>query len=177
MAVPGESLAQAVQRKLALAKTGRIEKYLYPFLYLDYTGGRAPETVALAVARAAMEEEEVAGFYTAGGECSVHDEWERRYGNSFHPLRSGDVMLAYQPGYVEDYGGGRGVSYGSLYDYDIKVPLCLFGPQFRAGSFEAPVEAVDLAPTLARAIGVTPPSSSVGRVLGEAFVGGEEPRR
>jgi arylsulfatase A-like enzyme len=36
--------------------------------------------------------------------------------------------------------------------------------------YEAPVESVDLAPTLARVMGVDTPSSSVGRVLGEAIV-------
>jgi predicted AlkP superfamily pyrophosphatase or phosphodiesterase len=177
MAVDGEALAQAIQRKLTAAKTGRVEKYLYPFLYLDGGGARAPETAAAAAGRAALEEPEIAAYYTAGGECSVHNEWERRFRNSFHPLRSGDVMLSYQPEYVEDFGMNRGVSYGSLYDYDSKVPLCLFGPQFRAGVFESPIEAVDLVPTLARAIGVAPPSSSTGRVLGEAFVGSEDPIR
>jgi len=172
MAVPGESLAEAIQRRLAQSKAGRVEKYLYPFLYLEPPGSRTPET-ALAAARAALEQDEVAAYYTWAGECSVHDDWERRFRNSFHPLRSGDVMLSYQPEYVEDYGSGRGVSYGSLYNYDIRVPLCFFGPQFRAGVFEAPVESVDVAPTLARALGVAAPSSSAGRVLGEAFVGAE----
>jgi len=78
-------------------------------------------------------------------------------------------MLSYRPEYVEDYEQGRGISYGSLYNYDASVPLCLYGPQFRSGSFESPVEAVDLAPTLARACGVAPPSSSTGRVLAEAL--------
>jgi arylsulfatase A-like enzyme len=49
------------------------------------------------------------------------------------------------------------------------VPLCFYGPQFRAGVFEGPVESVDLAPTLARAMGVAQPSSATGRVLAEAF--------
>ncbi len=177
MAVDGETLAQAIQRKLTLNRSGRLERYLYPFLYLDAGGGRASEALVMATARAALDEPEVAAYYTAGGECSVHNDWERRFRNSFHPLRSGDMMLSYQPEYVEEYGTGRGVSYGSIYDYDIKVPLCLFGPQFRAGVFEAPVESVDLAPTLARAIGVAPPSSSTGRVLGEAFLGSEDPIR
>ena len=177
MAVPGERLAQAIQRKLTQSKAGRIEKYLYPFLYLESPNPRVPEAAALAAGRAALEEDEVAAYYTASGECSVHDEWEQRFRNSFHPQRSGDVMLSYQPEYVEEYGEARGVSYGSLYNYDIKVPLCFFGPQFRAGVFESPVESVDLAPTLARAIGVAPPSSSSGRVLGEAFVGGADPLR
>jgi arylsulfatase A-like enzyme len=35
--------------------------------------------------------------------------------------------------------------------------------------FESPVEAVDVAPTLARVMGVAEPSSAVGRVLGEAL--------
>jgi arylsulfatase A-like enzyme len=78
-------------------------------------------------------------------------------------------MLSYRPEYVEDFEAGRGVSYGSLYNYDAVVPLFFYGPQFRAGVFEAPVEAVDVAPTLARAMGIPVPSSSVGRVLGEAL--------
>jgi arylsulfatase A-like enzyme len=78
-------------------------------------------------------------------------------------------MLSYQPEFVEDYGAGRGISYGSLYNYDVHVPLFFYGPQFRAGVYDAPVESVDVAPTLARAIGVAEPSSSVGRVLSEAL--------
>lgn len=170
MAVSGETLAQAVDRFLLATGSGRVEKYLYPFLYLDSSGFRDPEPIRLAAARAALEHPAVAGYFTAGGACSTHDEWERRFRNSFHPIRSGDVLLSYQPEYVEDYGQPRGISYGSLYNYDARVPLCLFGPQFRAGVFESPVESVDVAPTLARALGVAAPSSSTGRVLGEALL-------
>ena len=113
----------------------------------------------------------MAGYFTAGGACSTHDEWERRFRNSFHPIRSGDVMLSYQPEYVEDFGQGRGVSYGSLYNYDVRVPLCFYGPQFRAGVFEPPVESVDVAPTLARVPWASPlPRPLRGRVLGEALL-------
>jgi len=176
MAVNGENLAQAIQRRLTLAKAGRLEKYLYPFLYMDATGARASDSAG-AAGRAALEDPEVAAYFTTGGECSVHNEFERLFRNSFHPLRSGDLMLSYQPEYIEDTGSGRGISYGSLYTYDTKVPLCFYGPQFRAGVFESPVESVDLAPTLARAVGVEPPSSSSGRVLGEAFLGADESAR
>lgn len=169
MAVNGETIAQAVERSLSSNNFGRVEKYVYPFLYLDSSGFREFEPIRLAAARAAMNLPALAGYYTAGGECSTHDEWERRYRNSFHPQRSGDVMLSYRPEYVEDFGQGRGVSYGSLYNYDARVPLCFFGPQFRAGVYEAPVESVDVAPTLARVMGVSTPSSSSGRVLAEAL--------
>jgi arylsulfatase A-like enzyme len=117
-----------------------------------------------------MEYPAVANYFTAGGACSTADEWQRRFRNSFHAKRSGDVMLSYRPEYVEDFGQGRGVSYGSLYNYDVRVPLFLYGPQFRPGVHEAPVESVDVAPTLARVMGVAMPSSSMGRVLGEAIV-------
>ncbi len=169
MVVSGESLAQAVERNLNASGMGHVEKYVYPFLYLDTSGFRDPEPLRQAAARAAMQNPAVAGYYTGGGACSVHNEWERRFRNSFHPIRSGDVMLSYRPEYVEEYGQGRGVSYGSLYNYDAQVPLCFYGPQFFADVFETPVESVDVAPTLARVMGAAPPSSSVGRVLGEAL--------
>jgi hypothetical protein len=174
MAVRGGDIAHEVQRSLESNGNGSVERFVYPFLYLDAGGSRDPEAVRLAAARAAMRQPAVAGYYTAGGACSTHDEWERRFRNSFHPTRSGDVMLSYQPEFVEDYGADRGISYGSIYNYDACVPLFLFGPQFRAGVFESPVESVDVAPTLARALGVAAPSSSTGRVLGQALGLGEE---
>jgi hypothetical protein len=146
-----------------------VARYIYPFLYLDTSGYRDPEQLRTVAARAAMTHPAVAGCYTAGGYCTVRDEFEQRFRNSFHPRRSGDLMLSYRPGYVEDYGQGRGISYGSLYNYDVRVPLLFYGPQFRAGVFESPVSSVDVAPTLARACGVAAPASSVGRVLGEAL--------
>jgi hypothetical protein len=168
MAVNGEAVAATVDKALQAAGTGRLLKYVYPFLYLD-TAGRNPGPIRELAARAAMEHPAVAGFYTVDGYCSSHDAWATRFGNSFHIRRSGDLMISYRPEYVEDFGQGRGISYGSLYNYDTRVPLCLYGPSFRTGVFEQPVELVDVAPTLARVMGVGAPSSSMGRVLSEAF--------
>jgi hypothetical protein len=170
MTVDSESVAQKVDSALSGASGGRVRKYIYPYLYLDPIATRDSETLRIAAGRAAMGHPAVAGFYTAGGYCSTRDPWETRYRNSFHPKRSGDVMLSYKPEYVERYGDGRGISYGSLYNYDVRVPLFLFGPQFRAGAYDGPVESTDVAPTLARLIGVDQPSSCTGRVLYEAFV-------
>ncbi|MFB3827639.1 MAG: alkaline phosphatase family protein [Bryobacteraceae bacterium] len=181
MAVAGESVARAVEAGLASRFDARgtyVARYVYPFLYLKPEVRRFDlREVRLAAGQAAMKLPQVAGFYTADGLCSFSGEWERRFRNSFHAERSGDVMLAYRPGYVEDFGAGRGVSYGSLYNYDARVPLLLYGPQFRARTFESRVETIDIAPTLARALGVTPPSSSTGRVLGEAFAEGAGRKR
>ncbi len=177
MAVSGEALARDIDRALSLrfdtppARTFFVERYVYPFLYLrrEAFKGREPREVRLAAGRAALEHPAVAGYYTADGDASHAGRWARRFRNSFHTLRSGDVMLSYQPGYVEEYGAGRGISYGSLYNYDARVPLFLYGPQFRGRVIEETIEAIDIAPTLARVAGVGLPSSSTGRVLAEAF--------
>ena len=173
MAVRGEELAQAIQNSLSEQhqSANGAAKYIYPFLYLKLDRMREfdAEIVRRIAARAALGQPAVAGYYTAGGACSIHDEWERRFRNSFHPVRSGDVMLSYRPGYIEATAFDRGVSYGSLYNYDALVPLCFYGPPFRPGIYQQTVETVDFAPTLARVAGVAPPSFSTGRVLGEAL--------
>src|SRR5262249_51583071 len=102
MAVAGETVAQKVAQRLSANNYGGVERYVYPFLYLDTSGFADPEMVRQTAARAALEHPGVAGYYTAGGLCSTQDEWQNRFKNSFHPQRSGDVMLAYRPEYVED---------------------------------------------------------------------------
>src|SRR5262249_26434830 len=70
--VKGEAIAQAVDRRLVATGLGRVEKYIYPFLYLDTSGFRDPEPVRQAAARIALEgSPAVAGYYTAGGTCSI----------------------------------------------------------------------------------------------------------
>jgi arylsulfatase A-like enzyme len=63
-----------------------------------------------------------------------------------------------------------------LYNYDISVPLILYGPQFARRTIENAIEAIDLAPTLARAAGISSPSSATGDALVEAYAEGEDER-
>lgn len=175
-AVDGETVARAIGQALserldtAYSRRPHVEKYVYPFVYLRADSPvRNSRDVRAAAGRAALALPQVAGFYTADGDCSHHGDWQRRFRNSFHATRSGDLMLSYQPDCIEDSGSGRGISYGSLYNYDARVPLLLYGPGFRAGTHDRTVELADVAPTLARAVGVAPPSSSTGAVLSRAF--------
>jgi hypothetical protein len=185
LAIPGETVARTINQALSARydirgpKNVYVERYLYPFLYLRldalqkaYIDLREARTAA---GQAALTVAGVVGYYTADGDCSHSGDWLRRFRNSFHAVRSGDVMLAYGPEYVEDYGRGRGISYGSLYNYDTRVPLILYGAPFETQEFETTVESIDLAPTLARAAGTAWPSSATGRVLGEALVFAAEP--
>jgi arylsulfatase A-like enzyme len=59
--------------------------------------------------------------------------------------------------------------HGQPVDTDARVPLVLMGPQVRRGSYGGRVAVVDLAPTLARVLGLTPSEPLDGRVLVEAL--------
>jgi arylsulfatase A-like enzyme len=185
-AVQGETIARAIGKMLSeridkgAVKNNYVDKYVYPFLYLKLETLQKQNTPMRGARKlageAALRVPGVAGYYTADGDCSHTGEWRRRFENSFHELRSGDVMLSYEPEAVEDFGAGRGVSYGSLYDYDTRVPLFLYGPQFGRKLIERAIDSVDLAPTISRAAGIGMPSSATGEVLAEAFAEGEEER-
>ena len=49
------------------------------------------------------------------------------------------------------------------------MPLIFYGAAFQAQAFDGPASGADLAPTLAAALDIPPPSSSTGRVLAEAL--------
>ncbi len=75
---------------------------------------------------------------------------------SFHPGRSGDLLVAVKPFTVfgtppADYPTGH----GSPNAYDRRVPLIFWGP-WPAAQHHEPVRTVDLAPTLARELGLSP---------------------
>lgn len=61
--------------------------------------------------------------------------------------------------------------HGSPYDDDARVPVIFYGPWFRPARFGERALVADMAPTLARVIGVPPTERVDGHVLTEALVG------
>jgi len=59
--------------------------------------------------------------------------------------------------------------HGQPSDVDAHVPLMLWGQRIRSGTYPGRVGEVDLAPTLARLLGLTPAEPVDGRVLVEAL--------
>ena len=59
--------------------------------------------------------------------------------------------------------------HGQPSDFDAHVPLLLWGEGIRPGTYPGRVGEVDLAPTLARLLALTPPERLDGRVLVEAL--------
>lgn len=86
---------------------------------------------------------------------------------SFFPGRSGDISVALDPMVtpVPAIPGLFLLGHGSPYDTNRRVPLIFWWPGVAAQERTAPVNVVDLAPTLADALGVPVPTEIDGRSL------------
>jgi arylsulfatase A-like enzyme len=85
--------------------------------------------------------------------------------NTWHPDVSGEVQYILKPNWK--FGlRSNGTTHGSPYTYDTHVPILMYGPAWiGTGKVDSRVEVVDIAPTLARLLGVTAPSAAEGHVL------------
>ena len=85
--------------------------------------------------------------------------------NGYHPGRSADLIIVYEPYYLP--GPGRGTTHFSPYVYDNHVPVVFFGAGVKAGTYRRIITVNDIAPTLAAAVNVEIPSGAFGNVLPE----------
>jgi predicted AlkP superfamily pyrophosphatase or phosphodiesterase len=85
----------------------------------------------------------------------------------FHPARSGNLIVVPEPYWF--FGELMGTTHGTPYAYDTHVPVIFLGPGFVRGEYMTESSPADIAPTLARVLDLTPPSTYVGRVLTEAL--------
>lgn len=84
---------------------------------------------------------------------------------SFHPDHSPDLIMVLKPHWMI---GTRavGTTHGSPYDYDTHVPILFYGPQWvAAAEIGTRVQVADIAPTLARVLGIPAPSAAEGKPL------------
>ncbi|MBK6940720.1 MAG: alkaline phosphatase family protein [Planctomycetes bacterium] len=87
---------------------------------------------------------------------------------SFHPERSGDVMLSMRPHWILDYLDSAPyvkANHSTQYDYDQRVPIVFLGGGIAAGRWNAPTGTIDIAPTLAHLVGANPTRAVDGAVL------------
>ena len=105
--------------------------------------------------------------------AAAGDRYARAALLSYYPGRSGDVIVMPQPYwfFVAADGTaqpGSATSHGTMYGYDQKVPIILFGKGVKPGEYARVVTPADIAPTLAYLCGVTLAHAD-GEVLGEAL--------
>ncbi len=78
---------------------------------------------------------------------------------------SGDVQVALKPYWIQS-SDTHGTTHGSPHPYDTQVPILVYGPRWvKPGRVDKRVEVADIAPTLARLLGVRAPASAEGRQL------------
>ena len=80
---------------------------------------------------------------------------------SYYSGRSGDLVLLVKENWIMP---ATGTNHGTLYDYDRRVPVLLFGAGIKPGIREEAATPADLAVTVASLIGVKLPSPD-GQVL------------
>lgn len=83
---------------------------------------------------------------------------------AWHADVSGDVQYVLKPYWM--FAGRAVATHGSPYAYDTHVPILTYGPAWIGkGRVDARVEVVDIAPTLARLLGIASPAASEGKHL------------
>ena len=116
--------------------------------------------IAFAIPSSALRRGEVADTHVARAVLS-----------NFHPDRSGDVYVVFEPHwFVADFDGLTVASaHGSPWTYDTHVPIIFAGPGVPATRVYRRVETVDVAPTIAALLRTKPPSGAVGLPLAEVL--------
>jgi len=155
-----------------------IEAYYHPYVYLNRelieAKGLDQALLENAVAEELLKFNGVAAAVssTALRTASVPDTlMNRAILRNFHPKRSGDIYVVFEPNvFINDFDGLTVAStHGSPWRYDTFVPILFAGAGLRPHSVSRAVTPYDIAPTLAAYLGVKPPSASIGNPLAEVL--------
>lgn len=91
------------------------------------------------------------------------ERWKRNL-----PPDVGWLMLAVaRPGFV--FSDKLTGEHGTMQEETVRIPIAFMGPGIQVGTYSRIVRSVDIAPTLARVLGVRPLEVLDGRVIGEAL--------
>lgn len=146
-------VAELGGRDLVAATPGN-DIYLSPGVYQRLQAKPGAMARVLAALRAipgvahAFEKSEL------GDPAAARDPLRKAAALSYHPARSGELTLVHTPNWVV---GAAGTNHGSVHAYDQHVPVIFFGAGIPAGRFDRAITPADVAPTLARLVGVPMP--------------------
>jgi hypothetical protein len=86
----------------------------------------------------------------------------------YHPQRSGNIMLALLPNWMEY--SRTGTTHGTPWSYDTRVPLVWYGNGIAPGNSIEPVYIDDIAPTLSVLLQIPFPNARTGQPLALPFI-------
>ena len=157
-----------------------IEEYFHPYIYLNRElireKGLDQAVVENAVAAEMKKFRGVADAVSSSAlrTASLPDTLlMRTILRNFHPKRSGDIYVVFEPDvFINDFDGLVVAStHGSPWRYDTFVPVFFAGAGLPAATISRAVTPYDIAPTLATYLGMKPPSGSIGSPLSEVLSG------
>jgi predicted AlkP superfamily pyrophosphatase or phosphodiesterase len=152
-----------------------IVRFFYrPYLYLDdekIAAAKIDRTkVEQAIADALTDVDGIALAVATSGLSSQQTNplaaWVR---NNHHVTRSGDIYIIQDPYWFLFDKGPVAAMHGSPWRYDTHVPIIFMGPGMQPQTVDRRVHPVDVAPTIAAYLGMTPPGSAQGSPLEEVF--------
>jgi hypothetical protein len=155
-----------------------IEKYFHPYIYLNRElireQGLDQAIVENAVATELRKFKGVADAVssTALRTASLPDTiLMRTILRNFHPKRSGDIYLVFEPDvFINDFDGlVVAATHGSPWRYDTFVPVIFAGAGLPPMKVDRAVTPYDIAATLAAYLGMKPPSGAIGTPLSEVL--------
>ncbi|MCP4334671.1 MAG: alkaline phosphatase family protein [Gammaproteobacteria bacterium] len=153
-----------------------IEAFFHPYLYLNRDLIRSKGLDQAEIERVVAEEVgKFAGVATAVSSSALRKaalpdtELMHRILNNFHPRRSGDIYLVFEPNvYINDFDGLVVAStHGSPWRYDAFVPVMFAGAGLKSAAPSRAITPYDIAPTLANYFGIKQPSATIGKPLVE----------
>jgi len=171
---PEELVAVANKAGDELGVNEVVRFFYRPYLYLDEekiaAAGLDPVKIEARVAEAVTEMEgieiAVSTKQLAAQEGTLLLEQIRR---NHHPIRSGDIYVAQSPYWFLFDEGAIANMHGSPWRYDTHVPIIFVGPGIEAQKVHRQVHPVDVAPSLAAALGMSPPAAAQGQPLKEVL--------
>jgi predicted AlkP superfamily pyrophosphatase or phosphodiesterase len=167
----------ALKQKFGLGKE-LIEAYRHPYVYLDREVIREMGLDQSMVEKAVVEE--LMKFDGVALAISSTALIEGNLPNTpviqsvlrnFNPRRSGDIFVVFEPHcFINDFDGLIvAVTHGAPWRYDSFVPIVFAGRNLTPQRVFRPIQTVDVAPTLAAAVGAKPPSGSRSGPLPEVL--------
>ena len=106
-------------------------------------------------------------FASLGTRDFAKDPVARRWVHMFPPDLAPEAIVSFTPGSY--YASATIAMHGQPSDWDSHVPIVFYGAPFKPGRYDAFTRTVDIAPTLAQVLGVTPTEPLDGVVLKAAI--------
>jgi predicted AlkP superfamily pyrophosphatase or phosphodiesterase len=152
-----------------------IVRFFYrPYLYLDDEKITAANIDRIKVKHAMADAlTNMDGIVLAAGGSRLSEQDSSplvaQVRNNQHISRSGDIYIIQEPYWFLFDKGPITAMHGSPWRYDTHVPIIFMGPGIPAQTVHRRVHPVDVAPTIAALVGITPPGSAQGSTLEEVL--------